>query len=380
MVCGDGGSWSGLGFGPPRKPWSAVCDHGERIVRWIPPDHLRTGLVYEIARYSVHADTDMLIERAQVVSRDGALWRRLDDGPESRCPETDVAAVIATDPMLSEVRANQVTRIMAEPVALRDLPMALQVPGDGADFDDSLWSESMFERHVSAGSWERDMCRALYINEARWGACTTSEGDRMLPEGGDWERLPLLTPCWGKLRFCEEGAAMTVGGDLTLIGRVTPGVVCWATLPDVDDDEILLKRRDDDAAMFVEWLLQGSIADQYSSAVAFMDVLLARLFVEASINDLNDKAVSGSYLLAGTEIAEPDDTMFCHDSSHWTLQLDLQPAMVDAVLDLLGQRSPQLSDIITAGRDPASPPGIARRAALEQWEQQDHDGWATPRA
>ena len=49
-----------------------------------------------------------------------------------------MAAVIATDPVLSAVRANQVTRIMAEPVSLRDLPMVLQMSGDGADFDQSL--------------------------------------------------------------------------------------------------------------------------------------------------------------------------------------------------------------------------------------------------
>jgi hypothetical protein len=144
-----------------------------------------TELVYEIARYGVQTDAVLLVERAQLVSRECALWRRLDNGPEIRCPGTDVAAVIGADATLSEVRANQVTRIMAEPVALRDLPIVLEVPGGGEDFDESLWSESMIERHISSDSWERDMCRALYVNEARWGAFTTSEGDRMLPEGGD---------------------------------------------------------------------------------------------------------------------------------------------------------------------------------------------------
>jgi len=50
--------------------------------------------------------------------------------------------------------------------------------------------------------------------------------------GGDWEELPLLTPTWGELRFCEEGAAMAGGQDLTIIGPVTPGVVACATLFD----------------------------------------------------------------------------------------------------------------------------------------------------
>jgi len=34
----SGGNWNGLGFGTPAYPWSAVVDHGEEIVRWIPPD------------------------------------------------------------------------------------------------------------------------------------------------------------------------------------------------------------------------------------------------------------------------------------------------------------------------------------------------------
>jgi hypothetical protein len=98
-----------------------------------------------------------------------------------------------------------------------------------------------------------------------------------------------------RLAFCEEGAAMAGGEDLTIIGPVTPGVVCSATMPDGwADDEILLKRRDDDAVMFVDWLLQGWLTNEYSSAVPFMGVLLARLFVEASVNDFNGEAPSGS--------------------------------------------------------------------------------------
>ena len=31
-------NWNGLGFGEAGYPWSAMVDHNERIVRWIPPD------------------------------------------------------------------------------------------------------------------------------------------------------------------------------------------------------------------------------------------------------------------------------------------------------------------------------------------------------
>lgn len=38
--CSDNGVFDCFGFGSAelREPWSALCDHGERIVRWIPPD------------------------------------------------------------------------------------------------------------------------------------------------------------------------------------------------------------------------------------------------------------------------------------------------------------------------------------------------------
>jgi hypothetical protein len=36
--------------------------------------------------------------------------------------------------------------------------------------------------------------------------------------------------------------------------------------------------------------------------------------------------------------------------------------MIDAVLDVLAERSPRLRDIVAAARDPASSAGLARRA------------------
>ena len=70
------------------------------------------------------------------------------------------------------------------------------------------------------------MFRVLFVNEARWGEFTTSDENRMLPEGGDWEELPLLTPTWGELRFCEEGAAMAGGQDLTIYWASHPRRRC----------------------------------------------------------------------------------------------------------------------------------------------------------
>jgi hypothetical protein len=72
---------------------------------------MTTESVYEIARYDVFGETEQLIERTQLFSENGALRRHADDGPETVCSDSDVVAVISTDPVLSEIRANQVTRI-----------------------------------------------------------------------------------------------------------------------------------------------------------------------------------------------------------------------------------------------------------------------------
>ncbi len=332
---------------------------------------MTTELVYEITRNDVHTDKEALLERVQVFSKDGMLWRRVDDGPETSCPGTDVAAVIGADPLLNEIRANQVTRITAESAALAELPFVLQVPGHRDDFDESLWSEAMSDEHATR-EWvvQPGVYRVLYVNGERWSAWPTAEGERMLPE--DWP-LIRLTPCWGRLSFCENGS-MVSGEDETNIGLVTPNTVACATLMDpgieaVEEDVVLWRRGNtamDDARMFVEWLLDGGLVPHYYPGDPQLQAMLAQLFVEASTDDCNGAGVPGSRLVAGTKEELGSGT---HDSSEWTLELDLAPEVVDAVLDVLAERSPRLGDIVTAARDPDSPAGLARRAALNEWSE-----------
>jgi hypothetical protein len=177
---------------------------------------------YEIARYDVRTEKEVLIERAQLFSQNGELRSRVNDGPEIVCSDTDVVAVIMADPVLNEIRANQVTRITGAPEVLQELPFLLQVPGHRDDFDESLWSEAMSDEHVTQ-DWvvQPGVHRVLYVNGARWCAWPTAEGERMLPE--DWP-LVRLTPRWGRLSFCENGS-MTSGTDETIIGLATPSAV-----------------------------------------------------------------------------------------------------------------------------------------------------------
>jgi hypothetical protein len=323
-----------------------------------------TESVYEIARYDVRGETEVLIERAQLCSENGGLRCRVDDGPESSCPGTDPVAVIRADPVLNEILANQVTRISGQPAVLQELPFVLRIPGHRDDFDDSLWSEAMEDEHVTQEwVWQTGMYRVLYVNGTRWSAWPTANGERMLPE--DWP-LIRLTPGWGHLQFCEWGS-MVSGCSETVIGLATPSAVACATLIDEQDEEkdaVLWRRGDaarDDGAVFVKWLLEGVM---WEGSGGLEEAVLAQLFVDASMDDLNGVGIPGSRLAAE---AQWGMDWGVDDSSEWQLELGLAPEVVDAVLDVLAERSPQLRDIVTAARDPASPAGVARRAALEEW-------------
>jgi hypothetical protein len=200
-------------------------------------------LLYEISRYGVATDAEQLLQQVQLVRRDGALWRR-SDGFETRCGTGDVTTVIMSDPLLNEIPANEVTRIVAEPDVVRQLPIALRIPGDGSDFDETLWSDAMLHEHLDAsdGTDARGVYRVLYVNDDRWGAFTTTDGERLLPEGGESEHLPALDPQWGWLS-CDETGGMSDGPEVCCIGLVTVGaVVTYAGSP-YDGSELDLSRR-----------------------------------------------------------------------------------------------------------------------------------------
>lgn len=83
----------------------------------------------------------------------------------------------------------------------------------------------------------------------------------------------------------------------------------------------------------------------------------------------NGTVVPGSLLAAGAEaeLGGWGD----EDSSEWTLELDLDPAVIEAVLDLLAERSPRLCNIVTAARYPESRAGRAREARLHKMYNPD---------
>ena len=325
--------------------------------------------VYKVSRYDASTDIEVLIDRAELLlAPDGALWTRVDGGTLTRCEGNDVAAAIGADPMLSDVRANQVTRISAEPEALHELPLVLRMPGHGADFDASQWSAAMLDLHWLI-SPERDMYRVLYVNGVHWGAFTTTVRERMLPD--DWGYLPRFEPLWAHMSWINP-ESRTSGYDHSYIGLVTPGVVVLATPLDEGFGTPIevMPRRQGDAAVFVTWLLQGGVRYYLDASIdepddEGEDLVLVRLFAEA-IAHTTEVFFTGGELAAGTVADDLINVAF-----DWTMELNLDPVMIDSILDELAQRGPRYLAIVTAARDPGSPDGLALRAALDRWEREN---------
>jgi hypothetical protein len=324
--------------------------------------------VYEISRFDPAGKRERLIERLELRHRAGSLFFRAADGSEVQCQSNDVEAEIASMPQLHEIYADQITRITASPDALRYLPLLLRTPGDAADFDKTHWSQDMWDEHIEDSRDEqRGVIRVLYVNDLRWGAFATSEGQRLLPDDNvDWDfydngEIPELD-MWGRVTF-GESASMTYGLEIGMVGLATTGVVIVTWEPDQQPNEIRLTRRNDDVETFIDWLLNGGVCN-YGSGEA-RQVLLTQLFVEVAVGGLEGD-IAGDYLMAGMDI--PELMIGAYESSEWTFDLGLNQSMTEAVLDRIVERGGRPADVVTAAREPNSPPGQARRTALEAFE------------
>jgi hypothetical protein len=285
-------------------------------------------LVYEIARYSEDGEKELLTE--QIFREEGQLWRFFDSEQKATTRGIDVTTLIRDDPVLSEIRPGEVTRIKAEPSVLAELPFLLHVTGEFAAVGDDLW-------HSSEHLLETSPDVEVYVNDSPWDVFRTNDGERLLPFDEDREWIPLLSKCWGELRFIEE-ASMTAGFDECTIGLATDRIVLCANRWDAEgDSEIAVARRGDDASMFVEWLLDDSLVDHLvgDDRQKFWP-LLTRLFVEATRNNMNGTAIAGDRLVEGfdPQLYEFGTT----ETSRWTLALDLELAESKAIFKKLSER------------------------------------------
>lgn len=176
-----------------------------------------------------------------------------------------------------------------------------------------------------------------------------------------------------------EEASMTSGTDLSYIGLVTPGTIALATElgEGLGNFVEVFPRRRGDAAVFVTRLLKGGL--QYVVGIGDADydhaedLMVAQAFAEATKYGAK-VGFTASEVVAGTVAEELGSGSF-----HWALELNLDPVMIDSVLDELAQRGPEFSDIVTATRAPGSAAGLARRPAVDRWEQ-EHADWLRPQS
>ena len=321
-----------------------------------------TNFTYAIERFDVSGEEEVFVERAELVQTEGALVFRT--GHKERIlGYGDVTTAITSEPALSEVRANQISRITASGEALDQLPFILAIPGDPDDFDKTLWSETLAEEHTSQ-SWvvQPGRYRVAFVNDQRWCPFPTPDGPRMLPEA--WPTVD-LDPMWGHLTFSENGS-MVSGLDELFVGLVTDRIVAACYYPDCTVDgaprEVNLWARGDDPAadskLFVEWLLDWIPATWFNAQETF-----AQLFVEAAVNGYDGEPVWGNRLVADFTTVPG---IGAYESSEWNLELDLPASVISSALDLVAQRSPRLAEIVNAARNPHSQEGQRRLAAIAE--------------
>ena len=327
------------------------------------------NFTYAIERFDVRGEEEVPVERAELVRAEGALLCRISSN-ERILDAGDITTAIKSEPALSEVRANQISRITASGEALDELPFILAIPGNPDDFDEALWSETLAEEHTSQ-SWvvQPGRYRVAFVNDQRWCPFPTPDGPRMLPEA--WPTVD-LDPMWGHLTFSENGS-MVSGLDELFVGLVTNRIVAACYYPDCTVDgsehEVTLWARGDepaaDSKLFVEWLLDWIPATWFNEREAF-----AQLFVEAAVNGYDGEPVWGNRLVADFATMP---SIGAYESSEWNLELDLSVSVISSALDLVAQRSPRLAEIVNAARNPDSPEGQRRLAAIAQATNDDED-------
>jgi hypothetical protein len=316
---------------------------------------------YLVERFDVSGEEESLIERVELVREGSTLVFRNGAAEVRLLNSDDVTAAIAAEPALHEIRANQVTRIRADGSAYDELPFLLRIVGDPNDFDECLWSEAMLEEHLSDTGEEclldtsAPSVRVAYVNGERWSPYRTDDGPRMLSE----ETTPLKV--WGEL-YCEERS---------IIGLVTPLVVAALYIPDTfgaDDsagNSVALWRRPGDrageASILANWLLdwvprQCGIDDEAHRQ------MLAQLFVERAVRGVGAEDFPLTYLAAGHR-EQPEEVA----DAVWNLHVRILPGeTLDLTASLIAGRNPEMAAIVSAARNPNSPEGMARRAAVQE--------------
>ncbi|MFM8856516.1 MAG: hypothetical protein ACKOI2_04805 [Actinomycetota bacterium] len=273
-------------------------------------------------------------------------------------------SAIVGEPVLSEIRANQITRVTADDLIYEELPFLLRVPGDPDDFDATLWSAEMIEEHTALDDLDRNMFRVAYVNGLRWFAYPTIDGgSRMLlesefppglPDVRDWATLTIAEDALDQ----EDSFQIGLATELAVVATHTR-TESWIAVP----KPVVLCRRAADpagqAAMTVEWLLDW-LPEQLGLESEAHRQMLVQLLVEVAVRRNIKEEVPASYLAAGHR-DQPDEA----GNAIWSLYLHLPAEALAHVADIVAQRGPVMAKIVTAATNPESPEGRSRRSAVE---------------
>ena len=319
---------------------------------------------YVIERFDVSGEEEELIERAELV-RDGDALVCLVQGREERTlKDTDAPSAIAGEPVLSEIRANQITRITADDVLYEELPFILHVPGNPDDFDATLWSAEMTDEHTTIEDLDRKMFRVAYVNGQRWFAYPTIDGgSRMLLESEFSPGLPDVRD-WATLTIAEDAWVQEDSFDIGLTTQLAVVATHARTESIIADPKpVVLCRRAADpagqAAMTVEWLLDWVPQQLRAESEAYRQ-MLAQLLVEVAVRRNTKDKFPAKYLAAGHR-DQPVDA----GNAIWNLELYLPAEARAHVADIVAQQGPAMAEIVTAAESPESPEGRSRRSAVE---------------
>lgn len=323
-------------------------------------------IVCEVARYRRQGDAEELAEQVRLILDDETLHLSYHDGRGTSCDDSDPCEVIATEPDLHQVRVGQVTRIQGYPEVIERLPLLLRVTVASATPDSA---EAITDANID----DAEDCD-LYVSDQWWAPWQTTEGLRFCPTGAFVTDSPDLSPAWVQISFIET-ASRTSGYFTGQLGLITAAVVADIYDPDEDATVVTLSSRADDAQTVANWLLHGGFSRDFYGGDSDGMAMLTQLFVDAALHPDGYDRINGDDLAAGiTQYAEGFGSS---PTAEWGMSLNLDDAVIHKVLDLLSETDPQLADIVTAARDPESPPGRARAAALkeiaEDCEANDND-------
>lgn len=323
-----------------------------------------TAFIYVIERFDVSGAEEELIERAELV-RDGDALVCLVQGREDHTVEfTDVPSAIAGETALSEIRANQITRITADDLLYEELPFILQVPGDPDEFDATLWSAVMTEEHTTTDDFVRNMFRVAYVNGLRWFAYpTVGGGSRMLLESELSPGLPDVRD-WAILTIAEDGLSQEDSFQIGLTTELAVVATHAHTKSMIADPKPVILCRSatspaELAAMTVDWLLDW-VPQQLGVENEPHLQMLAQLLVEVAVRRNMTKEIPASYLAAGHR-EQPVDAA----NAIWNLELHLPAEARAHIADIIARRGPAMAEVVTAATNPESPEARSRRSAVE---------------